>query len=932
MSANNFEKQVGEVVQRRLRIDDEANQNELEEELIPIKEEILGLLEHPDGENVVYEAMVKVAGENDLLVKDVAILLFPEKINFFNSPIQESDFNEGNLFERIKFLYSWERDLMQTLDYLDVFKDRPYAAEVLENATKIGGSRKVLQLAEIYADQPYAEEIITNAAKWHPDYVLKWADKYIDQPYAEEIITNVAKEYPDYALKWADKYIDQPYAAQVIIEATQKNLAYALECADKYADQPYAEEIITNAAEEEPTLTLKYADRYSDRPYAATVIEKAAETNPLHAVMFASEYADQPYAATIIEKAVRKVAETDPAAALTCTDQYKDYPYAREVIEKAAKLAAKENPAEALRNIEVYKNEPYAEEVITNAAKDDPKALVYLLLTYDSLPYIALLIEKAARELVDKGSPYPILSNVNYFKEKAYGQKLIDDVMKNSPVQIFLNLKHLKDLVKNSNDEEVKKIYGLMQTLDRVDYPMLALSDPIINGPLTMEEARKILKNPAEMMKKLMEIKNKPNVIGRFDIETALSDASLRFVQDINELHESADSKRFASIQDFSAEQLYYLMVYGEEEIFTSSFKGIFDRMISNMEKAGQSGYDLLRKVGRSKFRTMIKLCSNYARLDEFLGTMQEHEKMEVIESFVSNLEKSEDSLAEAVTVADTFAALKDRDLLAKIQEILKLEFERAQGDGNSKGMKLYGLLAGMFGERAEIDKEWYTSMAKKYQLSNVLSVATESLFNKDGSNVQQHFFYNDEDGIASFNHFMTTYRSDESWQIEDKKTFVVLRKSEGSKRIVMYANKPHEDVEGIEAIEKVLQEKKVEKIVVVHRGHSYHAANTIAKITPSASIVFLGSCGGYNNMSEVLEKSSNAHILATKGTGTMLVNDQILKMINGEILHGKDVDWQQFWTKAEKYLGDNQDFLSYIPPNKNLGVLFLKAYKNTRV
>jgi hypothetical protein len=58
-------------------------------------------------------------------------------------------------------------------------------------------------------------------------------------------------------------------------------------------------------------------------------------------------------------------------------------------------------------------------------------------------------------------------------------------------------------------------------------------------------------------------------------------------------------------------------------------------------------------------------------------------------------------------------------------------------------------------------------------------------------------------------------------------------------------------------------------------------------------------------------------------------VNDPLFKMLNAEILKGTDIEWSKFWMKAEKELGEQKEFSSYVPPHKNLGVLFIKAYNS---
>ena len=48
-----------------------------------------------------------------------------------------------------------------------------------------------------------------------------------------------------------------------------------------------------------------------------------------------------------------------------------------------------------------------------------------------------------------------------------------------------------------------------------------------------------------------------------------------------------------------------------------------------------------------------------------------------------------------------------------------------------------------------------------------------------------------------------------------------------------------------------------------------------------------LGSCGGYNNLNEVLNISADAHIISSKQVGTKTVNEPILKAMNNILLNG---------------------------------------------
>jgi hypothetical protein len=96
--------------------------------------------------------------------------------------------------------------------------------------------------------------------------------------------------------------------------------------------------------------------------------------------------------------------------------------------------------------------------------------------------------------------------------------------------------------------------------------------------------------------------------------------------------------------------------------------------------------------------------------------------------------------------------------------------------------------------------------------------------------------------------------------------------------------------------------------------------------------IIILGSCGGYHNLGKVLDRSPDAQLVSTKQTGTMLANNAICKAMNAHLLAGDDVNWIQLWNEVTaQFKGKGKaekDFLEYVPPHRNLGAIFIKAYR----
>ncbi len=483
-------------------------------------------------------------------------------------------------------------------------------------------------------------------------------------------------------------------------------------------------------------------------------------------------------------------------------------------------------------------------------------------------------------------------------------------------------MKILSDIASTQYDADAQKDMVIKER-------MALLLDALATGEMTIAQARDLVREPFAFVRKLVRIQAKPQHLGSFAVEKYLSDFYLRMVREINDLHEQPDAIRFKSIEQATVQDLYMLMVEGEQEIFTSSFNGIFNRLLDKMKKSGVSGQQLLQQTDYNRFRSFVRLLTGFGRLNDFLATMDEAGQKELINKFARGIEKEKNSLEQAVVVAETFGMVKDKPLLMMLQKIVHEEYNRAAREKHEQGMVLYGLLSGFFGQDALVDEGWFKEMSEKYPLAKVSGVASNKLFNARGENIQQHFFYYDEggDGQASFNHFISTYKSDSEWKIYYEENYVRIVGSEFGKKVIILANKPSKDNQdkGVEDIAAYLKAQGLQRHMVVHRGHSYHAYKTIEKIQPTDIIVSLGSCGGFNNVAKVLEKSSQAHILSTKGTGTMYVNDPLLKLLNNAMLKG-DIDWVIFWVAAEKSISSTH-FNLYVAPHKNLGALFIKAF-----
>ncbi len=524
--------------------------------------------------------------------------------------------------------------------------------------------------------------------------------------------------------------------------------------------------------------------------------------------------------------------------------------------------------------------------------------------------------------------------NAHYFIEEDYGKRAFIKAAHKNPAGAFRSIDssavNVKKALQDDKDPLIRKLFEIdkLSVSKENKYKVTLLMEDLLNNNLTFQEAIDIVKDPVQLRARLAEIKSRSGSVGIFAVDQYLSDFYLKTVRQMNNLHNRADEVRFAVINSATVKDIYYLMVYGEQEIYTSTFNGVFDRLLGKMGAKGITGEQLLDEVDYFRFRSFVRLLTGFGRLNEFLSTMEESFQRQLLERFVRGIEKEENYLQQATIVADAFSVIEDEMLLFQLQRLIEEEFDRVTIENHPQGIVLYKILSGLFGERAVINKTWFKKMSDEFGLPRTDKVSVDKLFNQYGENIQRYFFYNGKDGKRSFEHFISFYKNSSQWQVTYKENHIEISSVGKGKKIIMFANKPDKIKKGAEDIEAIFKKRNIFPHVVVHRGHSYYAPETIQQINPEAIIVSLGSCGGFQLVFDVMQRAPNAHVFSTKGTGSMYVNDPLLKMLNNRILNEDDtIRWDEFWSDAEKYI-TSEYFPQYIPPHRNIGALFLKVYQ----
>ena len=550
-----------------------------------------------------------------------------------------------------------------------------------------------------------------------------------------------------------------------------------------------------------------------------------------------------------------------------------------------------------------------------------------------------------------EANPDKILASIRPYADEKFADSLVVVACKNDPKQLYDYASSSNSpegrLIRRNDDPMVKAVAKLSHTQGALlYYPFL---DDILTGKQSIDSIKKIVADGEINMDKVSYYKllvkteisyyerliKKDTPIAMFGTN-GLRDMLQRkaieyFITPINELHEQNNLDiRMKAIQPLSAEELYFMIVMGENDIYTSSYKHSFSRLVQLLGPQPRSD-NLLLNVKMDFFKKFIKMAANFNQLDTLLKMMPDDNATTLMKAFVSNLDKA-NNLEDAVDVADSYSSINNRELLNNMLQNVKENEQKSIQQNNAKGRTIYSLLRLIF---ASADDNTI-DLTEQLGIPSIYSLDNKYLCDDNGRIVEQVFFYGDEDGKKYYPQFVNSFNSKE-WKITKKNEWVEIQSLKG-KPIWVYANLPLDSDKNLDDsaqvhLGKYLRKNDMDPSIVIHRGHSYWLPGTISRMEPNAKIILLGSCGGYKNLSEILKICPDAHIVSTKEIGKGDINKPIINYLNQNLLSGKPVVWKDMWASLTKlfYADPNkamrESWDDYIPPYKNLGAIFIKAY-----
>ncbi|MBA2500120.1 MAG: hypothetical protein H0V30_10370 [Chitinophagaceae bacterium] len=540
-----------------------------------------------------------------------------------------------------------------------------------------------------------------------------------------------------------------------------------------------------------------------------------------------------------------------------------------------------------------------------------------------------------------KSSPQFILSFLESNPEFIFRDSLLTGYASQYPNELLDYLKTRQNTfsnnVRNIEHPAIQQIVLLTKNINATE--IVPFTGLIVNNNITIDSILKSRRDVTRYFQLLVD-----NVISNNQLAEvppyqkalmgAINDKSLSFyVKEINFLHNEKEAVRFASVNDLRPQDLYYIITSSAQDMYTSTYLGLYRRL---MEQIKNSPSDtLFSMVEYDQFRKFISVAANYNTLMDFFKRMPVETAREVLHYFIAEIDMDtlddDELIAEVMNVADAFLALsKDPELGSIVRAELNKSLANYKEKNIYHGVRVFQILNQAYDAIAQND-----DAHKLRSIYNYENISIGSLLNNADTIYEVVLFYGDEDGINSYKSFMNIFKDTALWKQEFNTAWTTITSLQGQP-LTIFANLPldyesKQDLSAQDSLFYYLSDNQINPSILMHRGHSYHLSNTLKRLTPYTKLAVLGSCGGYNNIKQIVSANPEIQIIASKQMGAMAVNDPMLHAINNRLIEGSDLHWEPLWNSLEELFkndaGASRLFEEYVPPYKNVGVFVYRLY-----
>ncbi|MDE1191979.1 MAG: hypothetical protein PW786_07565 [Arachidicoccus sp.] len=505
----------------------------------------------------------------------------------------------------------------------------------------------------------------------------------------------------------------------------------------------------------------------------------------------------------------------------------------------------------------------------------------------------------------------------------------------------------LGEKIRKSNDPLVSTISKIANAQgssgSRIGRQYMPFLDALYKGDISMDKVEDAMNDDVIYFKLLVKTEiqyaaneqNKDTAMALQIMKDKISDWGInKFINVVNGLHEKSNDVRYACLKPLSPIDLYYLIVTSEEVIYTSTYVNGKDYGIYNLiwQKGGKelTGDSLLMSVQFDYYKKWIKMAANYNTLDNFLSKMDPESSRLLMKAFVRGLDKSstKNPLEDAVDVAGSYSSIDDPAIKQLVLNETQDNLDKAKRERNTKAYNIYYILNTLF---LSMDSSNNIDVSERLGIEPVYFLPIDKLKDSTGKIYIQQFTYGDQDGNVNYERFMDAF-SRLGWKTSVNKYWSTVSSTKGVP-ITIFTNRPldekqHLDDDAQDALNNYLDENDIHPTLAFHRGHSYYLKSSVKQLQPSERLVFLGSCGGFQSLNDVLKASPGTQIISTKQTGAGDLNLPMIRDIILTLQKGQDLNWVKMWKGFSKQLSSDTRFADYVPPYENLGAVFLVAYQ----
>jgi hypothetical protein len=554
--------------------------------------------------------------------------------------------------------------------------------------------------------------------------------------------------------------------------------------------------------------------------------------------------------------------------------------------------------------------QPLREWVLFKTIEDRPELLLKELSKNANYPFTDSLLSVAARQMPEELFTYAQARNT------VLGKKLTQLSESDSLVKIITRLSR--------------------QSTGQMFLPFL---DLMHEGKLTWDEVGAAVRDPDKYYQLLVKtnltmlanIAAGGTATGTKGLTNMLKQKSYElYVNVINGLHDAPAGVRFRKIQKLAPEELYYLIVLNEETIYTSSYLYVYNRIFGTMKS--RSADSLMQLVHFDKYKKFITMASNYNTLNDFLAKMNPENANALMTNFVSGLEngKSKDDIEDAVDVANAYASITQPTLRQLMRAQIAKNREHSLASGNKKGNEIYRIEQLIM---ESSDSASTVNLTDSLGIPPVFEVKNKSMQDSLGRVIMQMFFHDDGTGKGEFNVLSRLYSNRKKWALTSNKYWVQFTSIGTPVPFILFVNRPldsNKDLDALAQRETVayMQDNGFDPSITVHRGHSFSLKYTIEKLQATSKVVVLGSCGAYQNLSDILKICPDSYIISSKQVGIGEINTALFQYLMEHLKMGQDIKWPVMMEEIRKHVVRKGGYDDYVFPHRNLGALFIKAYK----